>query len=285
MSYSPTIGRFLERDPIEYDDGANVYQYVGGNPIARTDPLGLYSIGWIGGGFKTFPSSHKTFPGFWGGLGISDANDGVLSKYSYRYDIETQNPPANEIGGGEGFFYDPIDGKTPWEGVEPLEENQKAIILTAAGYTSQAFQWPVTEHMNAHGRLIKESTLPACSKGTYRIRWDIQDGVASRPSGNWSWDRQRPPNGYDFPIVKDPPAGTHGTGDDYNHKPFASRLEQEDSFKPTAFVEVIISWNFFDGKSDLNVKIRSNMSIGSLPTRLGRKNEEAQYPVGTKKWQ
>jgi hypothetical protein len=41
MSYSPTLGRFLERDPIGYDDGMNVYQFVSGSPIELTDPFGL----------------------------------------------------------------------------------------------------------------------------------------------------------------------------------------------------------------------------------------------------
>lgn len=41
MAYDPTIGRFIQRDPIGYDDGMNLYQFVGGNPVNRVDPLGL----------------------------------------------------------------------------------------------------------------------------------------------------------------------------------------------------------------------------------------------------
>jgi hypothetical protein len=39
--YSPTIGRFLQRDPIGYYDSMNLYQAVGNNPINYLDPLGL----------------------------------------------------------------------------------------------------------------------------------------------------------------------------------------------------------------------------------------------------
>jgi len=31
--YDPVIGRFLQPDPIGYDDGMNMYAYVGNNPV------------------------------------------------------------------------------------------------------------------------------------------------------------------------------------------------------------------------------------------------------------
>ena len=39
--YSPTLGRFLQKDSLGYVDGMNMYEYVGSEPANALDPLGL----------------------------------------------------------------------------------------------------------------------------------------------------------------------------------------------------------------------------------------------------
>ncbi len=39
-TYNPTLGRWIQRDPIGYAGGVNLYEYVGGQPAVAMDPRG-----------------------------------------------------------------------------------------------------------------------------------------------------------------------------------------------------------------------------------------------------
>lgn len=56
-TYSPVLGRWLQRDPIGYAGGINLYEYVGGRAAVEIDPSGLWwsywnnpITNWIGSG-------------------------------------------------------------------------------------------------------------------------------------------------------------------------------------------------------------------------------------------
>ena len=48
--YEPKWGKFLQADPLGYQDGMNRYAYVGHNPVSFVDPMGTIAVG---GGFST----------------------------------------------------------------------------------------------------------------------------------------------------------------------------------------------------------------------------------------
>ncbi len=72
--YNPTDGRWINRDPIEYEDGWNVYTFVGDNPSTTIDILGLWCFQ------KQDPSMKKVIEQSAAGLLIS-SDYGLSSDY------------------------------------------------------------------------------------------------------------------------------------------------------------------------------------------------------------
>jgi len=120
----PTAGRWMQRDPAGYVDGLGLYEYVGGQPVAMVDPMGL-----VGAGF------HHWYPLYLGGALVQPGMrwlDAALHTAVHSY--------FTRLGyGGPGCrWYVQIAAKIRWQALGV--QGQRALIagsMRLAGLTEK----------------------------------------------------------------------------------------------------------------------------------------------------
>lgn len=79
--YHPTLGRFLQSDPIGFGAGdGNLFRYCGGDPVNRSDPSGLIVVFGApvpGPGHGTGPADPNNYIDFYGGGDVSAGPDEI----------------------------------------------------------------------------------------------------------------------------------------------------------------------------------------------------------------
>ena len=126
-SYDPSLGRYVQSDPIGLEAGINTYAYVGNNPLSRIDPKGLwgfYVTGNIEGSLVWGISLAQGFYIGSNGVGPIDSFGGVIGVEAgaeIEFGFYTGNTPPKDVNGFEieldtgpvGFCYgETTSGKT-----------------------------------------------------------------------------------------------------------------------------------------------------------------------------
>ena len=88
-------GRFLQTDPIGYGDGMNLYAYVGGDPVNRTDPSGMCTL-WS----STSYNEYKTLST--GGMIFTKEVQGP----AFYTVTDCEGGATGGVGGGSSFGVD-----------------------------------------------------------------------------------------------------------------------------------------------------------------------------------
>ncbi len=104
--YSPSLGRYLTRDPLLFADGTNLYSYVQNRPLSMIDPLGLNGTAAKGGLMPVSGAKYDTPT-----EGAPTEGSTVLKGRIAKNDPSVTPPKqagAGKAGGGGGGGHDGI---------------------------------------------------------------------------------------------------------------------------------------------------------------------------------
>jgi RHS repeat-associated protein len=83
-TYNPTLGRWIQRDPIGYAGGINLYEYAGGRTTIEADPMGEYA----------FPNNFV--PGM-GTFDVTITSEPAAANMPFRSHVQVEFHPSQAI--------------------------------------------------------------------------------------------------------------------------------------------------------------------------------------------
>jgi len=119
--YDASAGRFVNRDPIGYQGGINLYGFAGNNPVNRMDPDGTDALVFWGTNVQHGPSES---------LRWKEAADGLAKDY-------------NDVQGASAY----VSHSRPGQG-RPSHVNKAFVVGSVTGLTFNDIQSAFRSHKN-----------------------------------------------------------------------------------------------------------------------------------------
>lgn len=144
--YSPELGRFRTRDPAGYAGGANLYEYVGSQPMRWLDPMGLHPQLPFNPDAGT--SDPRNDPSK--GCGISlkrvkkvkdEYRDNVINT---EHELIIINDPANDIHGENGKTLQRPEGWGFWPREKDKRNSPGMVIGPGQPQVDNDWDWDTT---------------------------------------------------------------------------------------------------------------------------------------------
>ena len=154
--YCTNTGRFLQRDPIEYEDSMNLYQYVISNPLSNLDPYGKLCED------KCSPGSAK-----------------ILDKQLVLFSRDSDHEVHSEPFSGEDYFDEGM--RRIFEYIEEEGELDSNVVEAFQSF-AEAYS-AVTMGFDVYIRIYYDCCLrKKCTKGTIsRKITNVVNWITRRP--------------------------------------------------------------------------------------------------------